>query len=329
MKRKLRRAIKESVDNLPAGVCFADDRGIIILCNRKMHRLCRALMGTDLQNLDELRAALRTPGPGVTAVDPGSAALRFPDGTVWVFRESPLALAGGRRCVQMQAFDATELYEKRAELERENRALEETNARAKRLYAELDRTVREEETFAVKMRVHDGIGLCLLASRRALNGDCSPEELREAGAMWRRAMDSIGAEAPARADEGNGPDSADAALEELIASAQGIGVRVLLDGQLPRDAARAYLLITAMRECATNAVRHAGAGEMTVRLRTKAGLVTAVITNNGAPPRGQVTEGGGLSGLRRRVERAGGHMEIVSSPQFTLTITLPEGEGAQ
>lgn len=36
MKRSLRRAIKESVDNLPSGICFADSNGVIVLCNRQM-----------------------------------------------------------------------------------------------------------------------------------------------------------------------------------------------------------------------------------------------------------------------------------------------------
>lgn len=322
MKRSLRRVIKESVDNLPAGICFADSQGIIVLCNRQMYRLGHVLMGTDLQNLDELRTAIKAPRGGVAAVD--ADALRFPDGTVWVFRENEITVDGGGHYIQMQAFDATELYEKRAELERENDMLEATNARAKRLYAELDRTVREEETFAVKMRVHDDIGMCLLTSRKALREDCTLAELREAGTMWQRAMESIGGENDARGGGETGPDAAGSALRELISSARGIGIRILLDGDLPEDGA--YLLITAMRECATNAVRHAGGSEMTVRLRTEGGHTTAAITNNGVPPQGEVVEGGGLSGLRRRVESAGGSMEVVSSPAFMLIITLPGKE---
>lgn len=48
-KEKIGRAsIKEGLDNLPSGICFADQNGTIILCNRQMHRLCHALMGMDL-----------------------------------------------------------------------------------------------------------------------------------------------------------------------------------------------------------------------------------------------------------------------------------------
>ena len=54
-KEKIGRAsIKEGLDNLPSGICFADQNGTIILCNRQMHRLCHALMGMDLQHISEL-----------------------------------------------------------------------------------------------------------------------------------------------------------------------------------------------------------------------------------------------------------------------------------
>ena len=327
MKRSLRRAIKESVDNLPSGICFADGNGVIVLCNRQMHRLCHALMHRDLQCLDELRDALKAPADGVTPVDEDTKSLQFPDGTVWSFRESEIADAAGKRYTQVQALDVTALYEKRVELETENAALLETNGRARRLYAELDRTVREEETFAMKMRVHDDMGLCLLTARRALEENAPLSELQEAGKIWLRVLDRTLANG---SDAGEQPEqpSTGAALKELLSSAEGIGVRIRLEGELPKDSAGAYLLITAMRECATNVVRHADGSEMTVRIRRDERGVTARITNNGAPPAGEITEGGGLSGLRRRVESAGGTMRLESHPAFALTITLTGEEEA-
>ena len=282
-------------------------------------------MGRDLQYLDELRAALKAPADSVTPVDADSSSLQFPDGAVWAFRESKIADTEGKRCTQVQALDVTALYEKRVELEAENAALLETNQRAKRLYAELDRTVREEETFAMKMRVHDDMGLCLLTARRALEENAPLSELQEAGKVWLRVLGRTLASGSAAEEQPEQP-STGAALDELLSSAEGIGVRIRLEGELPKDSANAYLLITAMRECATNVVRHAGGSEMTVRIQSDERCVTAHITNNGAPPAGDITEGGGLSGLRRRVESAGGTMRLDSRPSFALTITLPREE---
>ena len=52
------------------------------------------------------------------------------------------------------------------------------------------------------------------------------------------------------------------------------------------------------------------------------------LTNNGAVPREKITEGGGLSMLRQRIEEAGGKMEVWSSPRFQLMLSLPEQEEA-
>ena len=326
MKLSLRRAIKESVDNLPSGICFADANGVIVLCNRQMHRLCHALMGHDLQGLSELRSALRAPANGVTSVDAGTNSLQFRDNTVWSFRESEIADAAGKQYTQVQALDVTALYEKRVELEQENSVLQETNRRAKRLYAELDRTVREEETFAMKMRVHDDVGMCLLTSRRALEENTSLAELREAGRIWQRVLDRTVSKNETASGEQAVQPSAGSALQELLSSAEGIGVHIHISGSLPEEGSSAYLLITAMRECATNIVRHAGGSEMTVCIRRNAHGTAAKITNNGTRPHGEITEGGGLSGLRRRVESAGGTMRVESRPEFALTITLPQKE---
>ncbi len=52
------------------------------------------------------------------------------------------------------------------------------------------------------------------------------------------------------------------------------------------------------------------------------------LTNNGAVPRGKITEGGGLS-MRVNVSKtAGGKMEIWSIPRFKLMLSLPEQEEA-
>ena len=52
------------------------------------------------------------------------------------------------------------------------------------------------------------------------------------------------------------------------------------------------------------------------------------LTNNGAVPKEKITEGGGLSMLRQRIEEAGGKMEVWSSPRFQLMLSLPEQEEA-
>ena len=65
---------------------------------------------------------------------------------------------------------------------------------------------------------------------------------------------------------------------------------------------------------------------MTVTVSDKNGKYTIEIANDGEKPKGEIIEGGGLSGLRLLVERENGKMVIHSTPQFELLIELPQGE---
>ena len=59
-------------------------------------------------------------------------------------------------------------------------------------------------------------------------------------------------------------------------------------------------------------------------------IVIVVVTSliDGAVPKEKITEGGGLSMLRQRIEEAGGKMEVWSIPRFKLMLSLPEQEEA-
>lgn len=319
-----RSSVKEGFDNLPSGICFADCNGSIILCNRQMHRLCHLLMGTDLQHIFELRQALKEPQSGVTVMDEATMIYHFPNNSLWQFSETAITDAEGNKYTQIQAISVTELYEKRAELERENQALIKANTRAKKLYAELEQIIREKETLAMKMKVHDDMGQCLLSTRDLLTHDSSLEDYRKGGRRWAQALRMLSfADHSSYAE---GPAASSDPLAELLASAAEIGVRINVQGELPPAKDNAYLLIVAMRECATNTVRHAKGNEMTVQLIQTRNTDIAVITNNGTPPNGEIIEGGGLSSLRRSVENRGGAMIIDSKPVFRLAITLPKEE---
>ena len=320
-----RSSVKEGFDNLPSGVCFAGESGIIILCNRQMHRLCHILMGIDLQHISELRHALDAPQPDVEVMDKDARIYRFPNHTMWQFAESAITDVGGNHYTQIQAIDVTELYKRRVELERDNQTLTEANRRARKLYAELGQIVREKETLAMKMRVHDDMGQCLLSTRNLLlTEDSSLEDLRSGGRRWAQTLQRIteAERGPYARRSAVGADP----LSELLVSAAEIGVRVRIQGKLPEQEENARVLIAAMRECATNTVRHAGGSEMTVQLTRTQKADIAVITNNGKPPEGEIVEGGGLSGLRRSVENRHGTMTVRGESAFRLSIVLPREE---
>lgn len=307
---RLKRMSREAFDNLPSGVCFFNHQGVVTLCNRQMHRLVFELTGRDLQSLFELRALMNgEPERGTREQN----LFLLEDGSVWRFVEEAVTAEDGAAYTQIVASNVTVLYEKQKELERNNIELQKRGKRLQRLSADVTAVTREEEILSMKMRVHDNIGRSVIATRRLLQQGRPTEELDLS--TWKNAIHLLkrSSERPKDKD----------ALTQLVEAAAGIGIAIHLDGTLPQHAAAGYLLITAMRECATNAVRHGGATALYVRVTQIQGIARARITNNGTPPEGPVSEGGGLSALRARIEKAGGDMEVRFAPDFELTVSVP------
>ena len=63
-----------------------------------------------------------------------------------------------------------------------------------------------------------------------------------------------------------------------------------------------------------------------MKITTGENDITTIITNNGIPPKHNIIEGGGLSSLRDKMERFGGRIELISLPEFKMTIILPAKE---
>ena len=115
-------------------------------------------------------------------------------------------------------------------------------------------------------------------------------------------------------------------LLQIRKTCEYVKIAFVQTGELPKQERVAYLLTCAVRECVTNAVRYAEATELYVALEETETEATVTVTNNGKKPEGEIVEGGGLSTLRRRVERAGGKMTVQSQPDFRLRVAIPKGK---
>lgn len=116
-KKQLSSAsVKETLDNLASGICFADKSGRIILINVAMGKLTSALIGSYPQMLWELLSSLEQPSAesGVEKLD--GSLYRFPDGKVWRFNTVSLQGEELNGFTQTTAQDVTEIYETTAEL---------------------------------------------------------------------------------------------------------------------------------------------------------------------------------------------------------------------
>lgn len=313
-----RNAVKESFDTLPAGIGCFDRNGLPRLINHKMQQLAAVLCGRDMQTLADLQQALRSPGGGVRLLDAEAGFYEFPDRKVYRFTARPCTDKNGVPYTEVMAVDATRPAALHEALKQENERLADANRRAKRLFDNMPDIVREEEILKMKMRVHDDIGHTMLAARRALRHEQPLEQIRAEAVGWERAIALL---CRARQD-----DSGEDAIARTCTRAAALGVDVQLRGQYPVLRTVRELYALTLRACISNCVRHAGATELYADSARRGDQWQLCIKNNGTPPKEPIREGGGLSSLRRRIEKAGGTMTVHALPEFMLTVTLPEKE---
>jgi len=310
-------SIKESVDSLSTGVCFAEDNGLPRLVNVRMNELCMATTGKSLLNADSFWAALAEGNivAGGRAVQTGeNPMVRFEDGRVFSFSRDERRSAK-KAIYEMIAVDITEEYALSLDLQEKNAELSEFNRRMRRYGEKIDEYTAEKEALEAKIHIHDELGKLLLTTSKRLRENSSAQEKRNLLKMWRRDLDAFGAFRNDRRHD---------SYRELMLVAKAIGVKIVFDGVRPKGKRATKIVVTAVKECMTNTVSHAKGDETYVTIKESGTSFALTVKNNGLPPTEEIKEGGGLSSLRALVEREGGTMMVKSLPEFELKIILPQ-----
>jgi two-component system sensor histidine kinase DesK len=106
--------------------------------------------------------------------------------------------------------------------------------------------------------------------------------------------------------------------------AAGLELRVD-DAKLELEPEVESVLAWAVREGATNVIRHSGARHASIAVRPGAGTAELEIVDDG-PARPAPAAGHGLDGLRERALSVGGQIETGAAPEggFRLRVSVPE-----
>lgn len=305
-------AIKRSFDCLPSGICFFNKSGLPILCNQKMHEIVFAMTGRDLQMITDLTDTLEKIEK-IKGFQKDGNAIIFPDESVWQFQAHNLSL--DEEYIKYIATDITEIYHKKKDLETLTSEQEEMVEGLKEIVQNVTAITREEEILAMKMNVHSKIGWFLQRLRRYREERNHYINKGEIAQDLREVADILHGEI--------GHNDEVDSLYELCKVAKSLGVTVKITGEPSKNVFCQNLINEVIRECVTNTIRHAGGDCVFVTISNDNKVITAEITNNGKQPKSQITEGGGLSSIRRQVEKAKGTMNIVSCPNFNLKVIIP------
>ena len=287
-------SIKNAIDSLRTGVLFCEPDGHILLANAQMQRLMMTITSKVYRNGSAFWALLE------------AEPLRIlPDGAAWKFTRTELHIKR-KKYIQLTAADITERWELTAQLQQQNEQLQQRGEELKNTIANLHTLSRERETQKAKMRAHDILGHRMTLLLRTVRNEqaLDYDSLR---ALSQSLLEELKRRAPEQRDF----------LESLRREFTRVGVEIRLEGILPENPLFAEII----REGVTNAVRHGFATQVFVHIEAS----RLRITDNGAAPPDQITEGGGLGNIREQAEACGGALRVTAQPHLALEIILPGG----
>ena len=310
-------SIKEATDSLPMGILCYVPNGRILLVNPAMGQFCKTLTGELLADGASFAEKLHTGEflQDCQVIDtPGTLVIRLSDNTVWTVTEEVIPYENiPIRAIMVS--DITDAYRKTQELRKMQERVLAQSAKLLKTNQEIVALTAEQELLAAKVKIHDELGQNLLSIKRLiLSGYGTESEKADMMNRLRKNIDFLKRGADADPDE----------YELMIGTAKRLGVDVAVTGTLPQTEPMKHIVAAGIHECFTNTLRHAHGNRLNICIAEDENLLTAVFTNNGDPPAGEIHEKGGLRLLRALVERAGGQMTISASPDLSITIELPK-----
>ena len=331
------RAIRETVDYLPNGICFATPSGRLVLTNRKMNELIYHLTGHVIMNVrlawDELCSyisangcmRLNEPWINLDYFDKEPEAGVFfslPDNSIWRFQLKELN-DSYPHYIQLEATDISELYGFCRELYNNNQRLAGQYERQQRLLADIVEINHAKEILSMKMRIHDDLGQSILTTKRYLSNETLTENMPNLAELWSSTIRCLEDYTQAYTDAETTPEI------ELHKAAEMIGCRIVYNGVRPTERKTTLLFYASVREALTNAVRHAAADELYVTIlpipqeyQISHGYHVE-ISSNGKKPVPSLTEGNGLGNLRKRLEQEGATLELRYGNSVIMIVELP------
>ncbi|MGN1041955.1 MAG: sensor histidine kinase [Christensenellales bacterium] len=309
-------SVKEAISVLPAGVCFYDETGRLLLVNEQISNECGQITGMPLLDGAAFWSAMcegKVADGVVCSVEGDSVLVEKNDGRASCYKRIAHIL-NGKTVYEISGSDISREFALKRKVEKQNEELRKMNFRLRKYGETVTEVTKERETLAARVKVHDGMGSLILKTKRALlQGECDKEALIN---EWNGIVSLIYA-----------PEIEGDRFAEIEKTAESVGVKIVYDGVRPKAGGEEEkILLSAVFECLTNTARHADGNELYVTFCDDGKFICANIGNNGRPPQAEIVEGGGLSSLRTMTEMAGGSMKTESSPRFLLTVRVPKEE---
>ena len=312
-----KNSIKESMDNLPDGLCFSKLDGTPLLVNRQMQLISYEVFGKHLIN-DIRCARLAREGKvskktKILQTDPLVIGL---DGKVWYFQ---IIVNEEKKFRETIAYDITKEWDVLRKIKNKNQEIKYMNERLKEYQMAALEYTRQKEILRSKIKIHDKMGQALIYFRHYLDKeDKTMDERKRLVQLWNESLVVL--------DEKEDEEVKDALWKKLLETAESIGIGIHFTGSLPEGEKDKNTFISIVHEALNNAIRHAEAKNVWIDLSEDSTRINLIIRNDGHKPSSEIKEKGGLKNIRARLEIYGGTMDIDTSEGFALRISWLKGE---
>ncbi len=310
-------SVKEALENLPTGIAFMTDDIELLLSNHIMHKLCKKLTGKTLQSGSVFWADLSALQNNDDCVIKGKEpAFVLKDGAVWQFSKS-LCRYNNNDYYEIKATDITELYSLSENTRSVNDKLIQQQQRLKELTEVIGKNTEKQVAVNMKINFHDNFGNLLTLTKKTLRGNESINEAKTLVDYWKKLNGVI--------KELSSDDKQNITLEQIMIFADKLGCEIVLNGELPEEEHNTTTILLCINEMLKNAYRHAGAQKLTVDISQTDNAITLIIQNETKNQLLEIKEGGGLLGLRQRIEQKGGTMSMSCEDGVSMSVKLLKG----
>ena len=294
-------SLKEALDGLKTAVMFESEFNVVYE-NLAMKTLLEKLNIKQNQSSFEIWQSLKS-RENFKIIDEQNI-LVFLDKKVYSFSMIKQSKT------QIYAFDITKEYLTTTEIENKQNELKTKQTEILQMIENLDEIERQREVLSLKSKLHDIIGQRLFILHHILDViDEKTFDLNSVKSLLKTMLDEIDNEDISEAQN----------LQNSIVTAfEMIGFNIEILGEIPKETPKAKALVKIIRECATNAIRHANATKLFVNISNN----KIEISDNGKKQNTSFIEGTGIKGMRLNAETLGGELIISKDIGFKVVIEM-------
>ena len=294
-------SLKEALDGLKTAVMFESEFNVVYE-NLAMKTLLEKLNIKQNQSSFEIWQSLKS-RENFKIIDEQNI-LVFLDKKVYSFSMIKQSKT------QIYAFDITKEYLTTTEIENKQNELKTKQSEILQMIENLDEIERQREVLSLKSKLHDIIGQRLFILHHILDViDEKTFDLNSVKSLLKTMLDEIDNEDISEAQN----------LQNSIVTAfEMIGFNIEISGEIPKETPKAKALVKIIRECATNAIRHANATKLFVNISNN----KIEISDNGKKQNTSFIEGTGIKGMRLNAKTLGGELIISKDIGFKVVIEM-------